>query len=238
MASSGFNGVTELGQAHRTPREDQGIGQAVVALHFLLRHASGEDDADRRGQLAGERAQFFLFGPAAGEENRYFRPLRPHIGKGAQQQVQPLIGIERAEKAEDELSAETQRRRQSAVGCTESTKKSAVDGIGNHRDLVTRHAAGDHIGPQPLADRRDRVRAIERVGLDKPRRPVPQTGAAIVAMARRRVLPQGAHLVNRRDRMPPAGAQRRHRVEDGRMCVKDLGPHLADHLVEFAGSDR
>lgn len=47
-------------------------------------------------------------------------------------------------------------------------------------------------------DRRHRVRGSRRAG-----RSVTQTGSAMTAVARRRVLPKGTRLIEDRDRMPP-----------------------------------
>jgi hypothetical protein len=52
-------------------------------------------------------------------------------------------------------------------------------------------------------DGRRRVRDMEYVGPRRAGGPVTQTGSAMTAEARRRVLPKGTRLIEDRDRMPP-----------------------------------
>ena len=163
---------------------------------------------------------------------------RRRSGQRAQQQVQPLIGIERAEEGEDGFPAKPERGCESAVGNPRPAEGLAIDRIGDDRDLVAWDAAGDRFGAQTLADRRHGVGAMQRAGLDEPRRPVTQAGLAVGAMARRRVLPQSAHLVDDRDPVPSAGAERRQRVEDRRVGVQDLRAAPRRSPRRAAGRDR
>ena len=93
----------QLGQAGRNAREDEQVDQIVITAHLLMRDASGENDAFAKTEFAGQSPQPVLFRPAADQQYRDIRPLMPHIRDCAQQQVQTLIGIERAEEAENDL---------------------------------------------------------------------------------------------------------------------------------------
>ncbi len=223
----------QLGQAGRNAREYEQVDQVVIPPHLLVRNASGKNDVFTKTELGRQSTQPLLFRPAADQQCRDICPLTPHLGDCAQQQIQTLIGIERAEEAKNDLPGKPEPTCESGVGNSRSGEFIAVDGIGNDRHLVGGDTAGDRIRPQALADRCHRIRAMERAGLDDPGHQIPQAGLTMSPVTRRRVLPKGAYFINNRDRMSPAGPNCRPRVEDRGVGVQYLRANLADHFVEF-----
>jgi len=152
----------------------------------MMRHSPGEDDAGAEVQLVNEGAQIVIFRPAAGEQHGDGRLLPPHFGYGAQQQIQTLIGIERAKKAEDGLPVNPEPGCQSMVWYPWPAEHAAINGVGYDRDLVIGHTAGDNVRSQPLTDRCHCIGAVECASLNDPRRDVAQSGG-LRPVARRRV---------------------------------------------------
>ena len=109
IASSGFSGVTDLGQPHPVARIRQHVDQIVVALHLAVRHAAGEDHAIGEAALGGERLQRRLLRsrrrPAAAAD----RGRRGSQQRGGfDQQVEALVGVERAGEAEHRRAVEAE----------------------------------------------------------------------------------------------------------------------------------
>src|SRR5947207_14527912 len=103
--------------------------------------------------------------------------------------MQPLIPIERAEEGEDGSPAQPEPARERAVRNTWPAEHAAIDAVRNNRNLVAGDAAPDDIGPQSLTDRCHGVGALQRTGLDEPRRGVTQTGRSVRRVAGCRVFP-------------------------------------------------
>ena len=86
--------------------------------------------------------------------------------------------------------------------------------------------------PEALTNRRHRIDAAQSVGFQKSCRSIARTICAVGAAAPRGVFPERAHFINHRQPTPATGADRRQRVEGGRVSVKDFGLYFSDDGVE------
>src|SRR5919108_2769780 len=154
------------------------------------------------------------------------------MGNGAQQQMQSFVGIERTKKGENGFPAKTERGLEGTVRQSRPFEGVAIDCIGDNGDLVVSYTASHDVSPQPLANRCHRVRPMERARFDKPCSLVMETSSPMGAVTRCRILPKGAHFVDDRNCVSPAGADRCERVEDRRMSVKNGGARFIHDIVE------
>jgi hypothetical protein len=86
--------------------------------------------------------------------------------------------------------------------------------------------------PEALTNRRHRIDAAQSVGFQKSCRSIARTICAVGAAAPRGVFPERAHFINHRQPTPATGADRRQRVEGGRVGVQDPRPHFSDDFVQ------
>ena len=196
-----------------------------------MRHPSGEDRAAAEAELARQRAQPVFLRTAADQQDRDVRAPPLHQRDRPQQQVQSLIGVERAEKSEHPLAPKAEPGSERGIGGAGPAKGVAVDRVGDDRDLVVGDATGDDLAPQPFADCCHRVGAPQCAGFEEPCRAVAQPAGAV---ARGRVLPQAPDLIDDRNALAAAGADRRQGVQHRGMGVQNLRLDLADDLVQAA----
>ena len=123
-------------------------------------------------------------------------------------------------------------RLQHRVGRLARGERLRVDRIGNHRDLRRRDAARDDVVAQAFADRRHVIGASQRVGLEAPCQPIPQTVLARSAVIDGCVFPERAHLVHDGDAELAADAKRGDGVQHRRMRVQDVRANLAGNFLE------
>ena len=86
--------------------------------------------------------------------------------------------------------------------------------------------------PEALTNRRHRIDAAQSIGFEKSCDSIARTICALGAAAPRGVFPERAHFINYRQPMPATGADRRERVEGGRVGVKDPRSHFSDDFVQ------
>src|SRR6202030_119063 len=96
----------QFGQTARNAREDEQVDQIVIPANLLMVDASGKNDACAKIKFARQSTQSLLFRPAADQQYRDISSPMPHVGECTKQQVQTLIGIERAEEPKNDLAGE------------------------------------------------------------------------------------------------------------------------------------
>ena len=170
----------QLCQPHREARKDEKIRQIVIALNIGMGHPAGETTQYSRPSSAVELAKVCFLGSAAGEQHRDFRIAPPQLGDGAQQQMQPLVEIERPEKSDDRPAGQSQLLAEIRVGRPrpENALRSTAFGmivtfsVGMPRAMTSR--------AQPFADHRNRIGALQCTKVSStPGRMVAQIGLAI-----------------------------------------------------------
>src|SRR5262249_29647740 len=128
---------------------------------------------------SGQPMQRCFLRAAPGEEQGDVGPALAQQGEGAQQQVQALVEVERAEEGENDLSRKAKTSGESAVWSAGATKGVAIDRVGDDRDPFPWDAARGYVLPQALTDRRHRIRAAQSIGLEPLRGTVPQIGGTV-----------------------------------------------------------
>ena len=150
-------------------------------------------------RVGGQRLQRLLLGAAADQQQLELRQTRQQQRRGLDQQVEALVGVERAGEADHRRAVEAKSLAQRRVGLGARPEFVGVDRIGNDRDPVGGDAAGGDLVAQSLADRRDVVGAAQRKTLQRPRRAVAQAALARPAVVDGGILPEGADFVDDRD---------------------------------------
>src|SRR5690606_33069942 len=97
-----------------------------------------------------------------------------------------------------------------------------VDSVGRDYDLVRLDSAPDEVAAQAFTDNRCRIGAADRAGFKKAGETVAQAPFAPRAVPDRRILPECADFVEHWDSKAFADAQRCHRIEYGRMRMKQI----------------
>src|SRR5258707_14538552 len=113
--------------------------------------------------------------PAADEQENDIVALRQDRRQRTDEQIQPFIGVERADEAENLLAGEAELVLQPGIEVPLEWERVGVDGIGNDRDFVGGQAASEQLAAQALADRRDRGAATQDEGFEPAAQTITQT---------------------------------------------------------------
>src|SRR6266446_1239984 len=225
-----LEGRYQLGEPDRNAREDEQISQIIVTPYLHVRDPSGESNTVADAEFSGQLMQRGFLWATPGEEQGNVGPALAQQREGAQQQVQALVEIERAEEGENGLPYKAKPSGESAVGSAGAAKGVAIDRVGDDRDPFTRDAAVGYVLPQPLTDRRHRIGAAPRMSLEQLRRMIPQICGTVGAVVSYRILPQRSHFIHDRQAVPATGADRRQCVEHRRVGMQNIGPHFGHPL--------
>ena len=177
----------------------------------------------------GFQGQFLR--PAADQQYTHFRPLQQNFRERLEQQIKPLVGIKRTNKAQHRTAGQTQARLQSSIGHGAGFELVDVDRIRDHRHLAGRHTSPDDVATQAFADGEYMVGTLERMGFHAAGQPVAQAALARRAMVDRGILPERAHLVDHRNAQAPPNPQRRQGIQHWRVHMQDLRLHLFSDLL-------
>ena len=225
----------ELREAHAAARVHEQVDEVVVALHVMVRDAPGKDDAFVEPARSDQAPQRLVLRPSSDQQHSQLRMARRESGRGLDQQVETLVGIERAGKADHRRTLESELRPQRRVGRATRREREGIDRVGNDGHPARRDAAGDDFGSQSLADRRHVVRAAERKGLEGTRKAIAEAPLAHRAVVDGGVLPRRPQFVHDRQAALAADPKRRQHVEHRRMCVQHVRPELRGELVDASG---
>ena len=100
----------KLGKAHRMPWIGENVDDAVIALHFPVRHASGEDDFVRDAEAPRLRLERRFLRAAADKQRTRRGHARSSRWQRREQQVKAFIRVERADEADDRCSRRARAR--------------------------------------------------------------------------------------------------------------------------------
>ncbi len=129
------------------PRVREHVDEVVVAVHLAVRHAPGEDHLVRDAERRGLRLQRRFLRSAADEQHAHVRDLREDRRQRVEQEIQPLVCIERADEADHGLAGEPEPGLQAFVGRAAGLERGGVDGVRDDRDPLRRDAARDDVLP-------------------------------------------------------------------------------------------
>ncbi len=148
--------------------------------------------------------------------------------------MQPFVEIKRPEKSDHGPARQSQLSGEIRVGTAAPGERVAIDRVRDDGYLFGRNAAGDDIASQSLADDRNRIGALHHKRLETPRRMVAQIGLAVGVRTRPGILPERPDFINDRQPVPAPGANCRQSVQERGVRMQDIGPDLANDLVEPA----
>ena len=163
------------------------------------------------------------------------RPLPEQHRHGRDEIVEPLIIVERADESDHIGIPEAQPARQVEIGGERVAEQVHVDAVGGDDDLLGGDGAGDEIVAQALADDGDAVGAAGCPGFEHSGGAIAERAFAAGAVADRRILPEGADLVEQGNRAALGDAEGGEGVENGRMDVELVRLPLFDQAVEPRG---
>ena len=223
-----------LGQADRQAWIGQDVDLLVVALHLVVRHAAGEDNAIAESAFGSQRLQLGFLGPPAHQQHAQLGPVRHQQSRGFDQQVQTFVGVERTRETKDHSAFQPERVAQARVGRNAERKGRRVNGVRNHGDAIGVDAAYGDVAAQALADGGDPVGALERKTFQPARQPIAQAAFGGRAMVHGGVLPGGTHLIDHRQAMPATDPQAGQGVEHRRVGMDQVGLDLTHQFAHAA----
>jgi hypothetical protein len=162
-----------------------------------LRHAAREHHPILESVGSDLRAQRVLLRTASDEQCAQGGARRGESGDGIDEDVQALVGVERADEADDLLAVEPEALPKLQVGFDLRGERAGIDGIGNDGDPPGGYAARDDVLSQALADRGDVSDAPQDVGLQRARRAVPDASFSRPVVIDGGILPERANLSRR-----------------------------------------
>jgi len=213
----------ELGEAHGTARIGEHVHRCVVPLHLGVIDPAAHREA--RAQPGGRdaRAQRLLLDPATDDDEGERRMRAGQECGSIDQQVDPLVAVQRADEAHDgSVAGQARGAPGRGVGRRQRPEARHVDRVRHHVHARRLDAARDDVGAQPLADRADRVHAAEEPCVEGAHDAPARAALGAPALVRGRILPEGTHLVDHRQAERERDTQRGQDAEARRMSMQQV----------------
>ena len=181
-----------------------------------------EDNAIRQAAVDSELPQSLFLRPSADQKHAQARQLICQHRRRLEQQVETLVGIERAREADDDLALESQPGTKRGVGRVVDAECKRVDGIGNDGNPMAENAPGNDFLSQAFANGRHVIGPAHRKSLQRTGDAIAEAALARAAVIDSRVFPKGPHFVDHRNAAPASDPQRGQGVEHRRVGMNDV----------------